>query len=162
MRSSTFRLRWQPPPIRFQTGVIRSCQRITSGSGARPCSANSRSPSGLRTRRISSRAAPASGMVHSVKVITTVSKLESSSGNFSLEASNKRTGNPTFATRWLALARSSAEGSTPYTVSISGRNDERLRPEPIPISSTRPCAAPAVRSRNGAKWMCCNFGGGTW
>jgi len=28
-----------------------------------------------------------------------------------------------------------------------------LRPEPIPISSTRPCAAPAVRSRNGIKFF---------
>src|ERR1700752_235398 len=38
MSSSTLRFRLQPPPIRFQVGLRRSCQTATHGSGARPCS----------------------------------------------------------------------------------------------------------------------------
>jgi hypothetical protein len=87
--SSIFRLRWQPPPSCFHTGVSQSCQRTTEGSGACPCSIKSSSPSGFRTRRISRTARATSGMEHKVKVMTTVSKLRSSNGKFSPEPFNQ-------------------------------------------------------------------------
>ena len=58
------RSRWQPPAKRRQTGFSRRCQRRIDSSGAAPCSQKRTSPPGLRTRRISARAAGTSGIVH--------------------------------------------------------------------------------------------------
>ena len=59
--------------MRFQSGVRRSCHRLTLGSGERPCSTKRKRPSGLSTRRISFSAPMTSGIEHSVHVVTTVS-----------------------------------------------------------------------------------------
>jgi len=61
-------------------GVSVSCHHWTRGSGARPCSTNRSLPPDLSTRRISCSARPASGMLHNVHVVTTLSMLLSASG----------------------------------------------------------------------------------
>src|SRR6266516_2452156 len=64
--------------MRLQSGVRRSCQRRTFGSGDRPCSTKSSRPLGLRTRRISDSARVTPGIVQRVHAVTTVSTLLSS------------------------------------------------------------------------------------
>ena len=69
------RLRLQPPHIARWMLFKRSCQRTTLASGARPCSTKNSRPPGRKMRRTSPRARAASGIVHSVKVLSAQSAL---------------------------------------------------------------------------------------
>jgi len=109
------RSRWQPPVTALQSGVSAICQRRTPASGASPCSTNSSCPPGRSTRRISRSASAASGIVHSVHVVTTVSTLRSSTGIASDEASRKFTGTAAPRARRRAIATSRGAGSSAMT-----------------------------------------------
>jgi hypothetical protein len=53
-----------------------------------------------------------------------------------------------------ASLRSSGDGSRPMTLRTFPPYRGRFNPDPIPISSTRPSAAPTMRSRNGRRTFC--------
>src|SRR5580693_9110223 len=59
---------------------VRSCQRRTGRSGESPCSKKMNCPLGFRTRPIPRMASTTPGIVHNVKVLTTVSTLPSAKG----------------------------------------------------------------------------------
>ena len=109
------RFRWQPPAMRVQSGSSRSCQRATPGSGARPCSTNSRAPPGRSARRTSASARPASEIVQSDHVLTTVSTLLLSSVSASADPCTSLTGKRPPAAAPAAFASSAEDGSMPTT-----------------------------------------------
>ena len=124
IRSSILRLRWQPPAMRA------TADRAGPASARRPAPARGRARRTAARRRASARGASrrarggASGMVHSVQVVTTVSMLRSSSGTASAEASSSSTGTGAPAARSRAMRSSSGDGSSPMT-GTDGRPVER-------------------------------------
>jgi hypothetical protein len=80
IRDGMSRVTWQPSNAQRKSGSDRSCQRRTRGSGDSPCSKKISLPPGLKTRSIPSRASNTPGIVHRVKVLTTVSTLASAKG----------------------------------------------------------------------------------
>jgi hypothetical protein len=80
IRDGMLRVTWQPSNAHRKGGSDRSCQRRTRRSGDSPCSKKISLPPGLKTRSIPSRASSTPGIVHSVKVLTTVSTLASAKG----------------------------------------------------------------------------------
>src|SRR6266567_3536160 len=117
-------------------GVSRCCQRSTLGSGESPCSTKHRLPFGLRTLRISRRAASGSGIEQRVQVITTVSTALSASGIAAAEPSRSSTGTPEAAARrraidsvdeldLLAIQREVQSGADPDFEHASTSRDDR-------------------------------------
>jgi regulatory LuxR family protein len=109
------RFRWQPPKIRRCTGVSRSCQRATFGSGERPCSPKCSVPPGRSTRRASLRAALASGIVQIVQVMSTQSMVPESISTACPSRPAKPIGTELSATRLAASFRPAVAGSTART-----------------------------------------------
>ena len=68
--------------------------------------------------------------------------------------------------RSRAMRSNSGDGSSPMTDRTDGPYSGRLSPEPMPISRTRPSAAPITRRRNGTSASCriarCSRYGSTW
>ncbi len=111
-RSTMGRVKWQPPASRYSTGSRRRCQRRTGSSGASPCSRKCRVPPGFTTRRISLRAAPTSGIVHSVQVDSAASKLSSGNGSDCPSSPERYTGTVAALTRSAASRQPRSDGST--------------------------------------------------
>src|SRR5579864_1636526 len=106
-RSGISRVTWQPSKAQRNSGSVRFCQRCTDGSGESPCSKNMNLPRDLRTRPTPAIASTTPGIVHKLKVLTTVSTLAAGSGMFS-------PGRPRNSTLSLVFRRcSSARRSIP-------------------------------------------------
>jgi len=110
--STVARLQRQPQAKRRQGPLSRSCQRASRAESARTCSTNSNSPSGRRTRAISSSAHCGSSSVHSTSVATIVSTEWSASGSRSADASTICAARPLARTRRASRRRIAASGST--------------------------------------------------
>ena len=141
------RLRLQPTATTFWIGLSRSCQRATPSSGARPCSTKCSVPPGLSTRRTSRSAATASGIVHSVHVLSTASADSSSNGSRCPSSPAISTCTGDAAIRPAASFAPVCIGSTARSRVTSGGRNGRLWPVPNPISTTSPARPAQTRCR---------------
>jgi hypothetical protein len=107
----------------------------------------------LSTRLIWRNASAGSGIVHSVKVETTQSKLWSGAAISSPVAATYSTGNGAAAMRFRASFALVRDGSTPTTRSTPGGYQGRLRPDPKPTSSTVPRTGASVFLRSSVAYL---------
>jgi hypothetical protein len=151
--SSIFLLRLHPPVTLRHNGLSRSCQPRTFASGARPCSAKSSVPPGLSTRLISFKALRGSGIVHSVHVVTTMSRQPSSNGISSPGCAKNSTGNVAA----LALSRAIAAVAPTGRAHTTGlrRSHKTAGSTPIRRRFPGPFHMLLARAATGIAWLPC-------
>ena len=108
-------------------------------------------PPGRRTRAISAIARGASGMVHSVNVLSALGTASSASGMRSPSSPMNSIGMSDAAIRSAPRSRPRVDGSTARIRVTSGGYRPTLRPEPNPTSTTSPLSPAVVSRRSGTK-----------